>query len=57
MTVSLFQLFPGNTDYYTVKTNILDSPVDARFIRFIPTKYYILKVLRVEVYGLKKLGQ
>ncbi|XP_031572244.1 lactadherin-like [Actinia tenebrosa] len=51
------KLFHGNTDENAVKTNVLDSPVDARFIRFIPTKYKVWKALRVEVYGRKKLGQ
>ncbi|XP_031554823.1 coagulation factor V-like [Actinia tenebrosa] len=48
------KLFPGNTESKTVVKNALDYPVLARFIRFIPTRYWKWKVLRVEVYGLKK---
>ncbi|KAK3744972.1 hypothetical protein QZH41_008497, partial [Actinostola sp. cb2023] len=46
------KLFPGNTDKHTIVKNILDIPVQAKLIRFIPTKYHNRKAVRVEVYGL-----
>ena len=51
----LFQLFTGNKDNDGVVKNTLDDTRTlGRFIRFIPTKYYNFKALRVEVYGYRK---
>jgi hypothetical protein len=46
-----FQLFTGNTDRNTVVKNVLNPPIRAKLIRFIPTTYHNWKVLRVEAYG------
>ncbi|KAI8490368.1 hypothetical protein Bbelb_316360 [Branchiostoma belcheri] len=45
------QVFPGNTDRNTPVTNLLDSPTDARYVRFLPQSWYGWMSMRVEVLG------
>ncbi|XP_078696172.1 uncharacterized protein LOC144924635 isoform X2 [Branchiostoma floridae x Branchiostoma belcheri] len=43
--------FPGNTDRNTPVTNLLDSPIDARYVRFLPQSWKTHMSMRVEVLG------
>ncbi|KAI8487880.1 hypothetical protein Bbelb_343280 [Branchiostoma belcheri] len=45
------EVFPGNTDRNTPVTNLLDSPTDARFVRFLPQTWHLHMSMRVEVLG------
>ncbi|CAH1255660.1 MFGE8 [Branchiostoma lanceolatum] len=45
------QVFPGNTDRNTPVTNLLDDPVDARYVRFLPQSWYGWMSMRVEILG------
>ncbi|XP_078682391.1 P-selectin-like [Branchiostoma floridae x Branchiostoma belcheri] len=45
------EVFPGNTDRNTPVTNLLDSPTDARYVRFLPQSYHGWMSMRVEVLG------
>ncbi|XP_078667426.1 zonadhesin-like [Branchiostoma floridae x Branchiostoma belcheri] len=45
------KVFLGNTDNKTPVTNLLDSPVDARYVRFYPQTWNDLNVMRVEILG------
>jgi len=49
-------MFEGNKDRDTENKNVLDIPVLARYIRFIPTDFNSYKGLRVEVYGFDAKG-
>eukprot|EP00058_Branchiostoma_floridae_P006901 XP_002592389.1 hypothetical protein BRAFLDRAFT_67254 [Branchiostoma floridae] len=44
-------VFPGNCDRNTSVTNLLDNPVDARFVRFAIQSWYGAIAMRVEVVG------
>ncbi|XP_078666819.1 lactadherin-like [Branchiostoma floridae x Branchiostoma belcheri] len=50
------RVFPGNTDRNTPVTNLLDSPIDARFVRFLPQTYNSWMSMRVEVLGCSSNG-
>ncbi|KAI8516785.1 hypothetical protein Bbelb_053660 [Branchiostoma belcheri] len=43
--------FPGNTDRNTPVTNLLDSPIGARYVRFLPQTWKTHMSMRVEVLG------
>ncbi|KAI8502469.1 hypothetical protein Bbelb_200570 [Branchiostoma belcheri] len=45
------EVFPGNTDRNTPVTNLLDSPTDARYVRFLPQSWHRHISMRVEVLG------
>ncbi|KAI8498233.1 hypothetical protein Bbelb_241770 [Branchiostoma belcheri] len=45
------EVFPGNTDSNTPVTNLLDSPTDARYVRFLPQSWHGHMSMRVEVLG------
>ncbi|XP_078697438.1 uncharacterized protein LOC144925334 [Branchiostoma floridae x Branchiostoma belcheri] len=45
------KVFQGNTDRNTPVTNLLDSPTDARYVRFLPQSWYRWMSMRVEVLG------
>ncbi|XP_019614562.1 PREDICTED: LOW QUALITY PROTEIN: uncharacterized protein LOC109462448 [Branchiostoma belcheri] len=45
------QVFTGNTDNHTPVTNILDTPVDARYVRFYPQSWNDKIAMRVEILG------
>ncbi|XP_019634978.1 PREDICTED: lactadherin-like [Branchiostoma belcheri] len=45
------EVFPGNTDRNTPVTNLLDSPTDARYVRFLPQTWHNWMSMRVEVLG------
>ncbi|XP_078684919.1 lactadherin-like [Branchiostoma floridae x Branchiostoma belcheri] len=45
------EVFPGNTDRNTPVTNLLDSPTDARYVRFLPQSWHGWMSMRVEVLG------
>ncbi|XP_019623436.1 PREDICTED: lactadherin-like [Branchiostoma belcheri] len=45
------EVFPGNSNRYTPVTNLLDSPTDARYVRFLPQSWYGHMSMRVEVLG------
>ncbi|XP_078665994.1 lactadherin-like [Branchiostoma floridae x Branchiostoma belcheri] len=45
------EVFPGNTDRNTPVTNLLDSPTDARYVRFLPQSWDDWMSMRVEVLG------
>ncbi|XP_019619435.1 PREDICTED: uncharacterized protein LOC109466209 [Branchiostoma belcheri] len=45
------QVFAANTDTETHVTNLLDNPVDARYIRFYPQSWHIRIAMRVEILG------
>ncbi|KAI8495091.1 hypothetical protein Bbelb_270770 [Branchiostoma belcheri] len=45
------EVFPGNTDRNTPVTNLLDSPTDARYVRFLPQSWHGHISMRVEVLG------
>ncbi|XP_066294608.1 uncharacterized protein [Branchiostoma lanceolatum] len=44
-------VFPGNTDDITPVTNLLDNPVDARYVRFVVQKWHTTIAMRAEVLG------
>ena len=46
-----FQIFPGNTDMNTPVTNLLDNPVETRYVRFVVHSFFRHIVMRVEVLG------
>ncbi|XP_078697599.1 lactadherin-like [Branchiostoma floridae x Branchiostoma belcheri] len=45
------EVFQGNTDRNTPVTNLLDSPTDARYVRFLPQSWHGHMSMRVEVLG------
>ena len=45
------QVFNGNTDPYTVATNILVKPVYTRYVRVYPVSWNDALVLKLELYG------
>ncbi|KAI8514743.1 hypothetical protein Bbelb_073340 [Branchiostoma belcheri] len=45
------EVFPGNTDRNTPVTNLLDSPTNARYVRFLPQSWHGWMGMRVEVLG------
>ncbi|KAI8516814.1 hypothetical protein Bbelb_053950, partial [Branchiostoma belcheri] len=45
------KVFPGNTDRNTPVTNLLDRPIDARYVRFLPQSWHGYIRMRVEVLG------
>ncbi|XP_078696106.1 putative carboxypeptidase X1 [Branchiostoma floridae x Branchiostoma belcheri] len=45
------KVFPGNTDRNTPVTNLLDSPIAARYVRFLPQSWHDHMSMRVEVLG------
>ncbi|XP_019624412.1 PREDICTED: lactadherin-like, partial [Branchiostoma belcheri] len=51
------EVFPGNTDRNTPVTNLLDSPTDARYVRFLPQSWHGWMSMRVEVLGCSVNGR
>ena len=49
--VLLTQEFTGNSDRDTVVENVLNLPIEAKFIRFQPTAWHGHISMRVELYG------
>ena len=47
------QVFPGNTDRYTVVYNKIDPPIMARYLRLLPEAYQSRIAMRLEFYGCK----
>ncbi|XP_019616141.1 PREDICTED: hemicentin-1-like [Branchiostoma belcheri] len=45
------QVFAGNTDTKTLVMNLLDDPVDARYVRFYPQTWHNRILMRVEILG------
>ncbi|XP_019626183.1 PREDICTED: uncharacterized protein LOC109471335 [Branchiostoma belcheri] len=45
------KVFTGNTDTNTPVTNLLDNPVDARYVRFYPQSWNEWITMRVEILG------
>ncbi|XP_019636532.1 PREDICTED: uncharacterized protein LOC109479099, partial [Branchiostoma belcheri] len=45
------QVFTGNTDTKNPVTNLLDNPVDARYVRIYPQSWYGYMAMRVEILG------
>ncbi|XP_078603365.1 CUB and sushi domain-containing protein 3-like [Branchiostoma floridae x Branchiostoma japonicum] len=45
------KVFPGNDDRSTTVTNLLDTPVDARYVRFLPQSWHGHMSMRVEILG------
>ncbi|KAI8498132.1 hypothetical protein Bbelb_240760 [Branchiostoma belcheri] len=45
------QVFTGNTDRNTPVTNLLDNPIDARYVRFNPQTWHGHLAMRVEILG------
>eukprot|EP00058_Branchiostoma_floridae_P006894 XP_002592382.1 hypothetical protein BRAFLDRAFT_67243 [Branchiostoma floridae] len=45
------QVFPGNVDMSLPVTNLLDSPVDARYVRFVVLSWNDRIAMRVEIVG------
>ncbi|KAI8500443.1 hypothetical protein Bbelb_220090 [Branchiostoma belcheri] len=45
------KVFPGNTDANTTVTNLLDYPIDARYVRFVVQSWYKWIGMRVEILG------
>eukprot|EP00058_Branchiostoma_floridae_P006890 XP_002592378.1 hypothetical protein BRAFLDRAFT_67239 [Branchiostoma floridae] len=45
------QIFLGNVDMTIPVTNLLDNPVDARYVRFLPQSWYRDIAMRVEIVG------
>ncbi|XP_078660161.1 uncharacterized protein LOC144904888 [Branchiostoma floridae x Branchiostoma belcheri] len=45
------KIFTANTDRKTPVTNLLDNPVDARYVRFYPQSWHIRIAMRVEIIG------
>ena len=46
------QLFIGNSDRNTIKGNVFDPPMKARYVRIYPTAWVNHISLRAEFYGL-----
>ncbi|XP_068684957.1 retinoschisin-like [Montipora foliosa] len=46
--------FTGNSDRDTVVDNVLNSPIEMKFIRFQPTAWHGYISMRVELYGCRK---
>ncbi|XP_035668989.1 uncharacterized protein LOC118411085 [Branchiostoma floridae] len=44
-------VFPGNADVSLPVTNLLDSPVDARYVRFVVQSWHNRIAMRVEIVG------
>ncbi|KAM4699723.1 coagulation factor V [Discoglossus pictus] len=55
-STTLQMLFDGNTDYSTIKENIFDPPIVARYIKIYPTKFYNRPTLRLELLGCELEG-
>ncbi|XP_019637285.1 PREDICTED: lactadherin-like [Branchiostoma belcheri] len=51
------KVFQGNTDRNTPVTNLLDSPTDARYVRFLPQSWYGWMSMRAEVLGCSVNGR
>ncbi|XP_078703844.1 sushi, von Willebrand factor type A, EGF and pentraxin domain-containing protein 1-like [Branchiostoma floridae x Branchiostoma belcheri] len=45
------KVFTGNTNTTTPVTNLLDNPVDARYVRFYPQSWHQRIAMRVEILG------
>eukprot|EP00058_Branchiostoma_floridae_P027369 XP_002612860.1 hypothetical protein BRAFLDRAFT_67190 [Branchiostoma floridae] len=45
------QIFPGNTDMNTPVTNLLDDPVETRYVRFVVVSFQGHILMRVEILG------
>ncbi|XP_066294614.1 lactadherin-like [Branchiostoma lanceolatum] len=45
------QVFAGNVDRNTPVTNLLNNPVDARYVRFLPQTWHHVMAMRVEIVG------
>ncbi|XP_078667407.1 lactadherin-like [Branchiostoma floridae x Branchiostoma belcheri] len=45
------KVFTGNTDTKNPVTNLLDNPVDARYVRIYPQSWYGYMAMRVEILG------
>ncbi|XP_035682889.1 lactadherin-like [Branchiostoma floridae] len=52
----LEMIFPGNVDRSLPVTNLLDNPVDARYVRFLPQSWNHYIALRVEIAGCDTTG-
>eukprot|EP00058_Branchiostoma_floridae_P006892 XP_002592380.1 hypothetical protein BRAFLDRAFT_67241 [Branchiostoma floridae] len=50
------QVFPGNDDGSTPVTNLLDNPVDARYVRFVVQSWGRNIAMRVEIVGCNSVG-
>uniref|UniRef100_A0A8B9SSC2 Coagulation factor V n=1 Tax=Anas platyrhynchos TaxID=8839 RepID=A0A8B9SSC2_ANAPL len=46
-----FQIFEGNSDANSIKENIIDPPIIAKYIRVYPTQAYNRPTLRMELLG------
>ncbi|XP_066270084.1 uncharacterized protein [Branchiostoma lanceolatum] len=44
-------VFPGNVDRYTPVTNLLDNPIDASYVRFLPQTWHGQIAMRAEIVG------
>eukprot|EP00058_Branchiostoma_floridae_P006900 XP_002592388.1 hypothetical protein BRAFLDRAFT_67253 [Branchiostoma floridae] len=51
------QVFPGNADRNTIVTNLLDNPVDARYVRFVVQSWTWHVTMRVEILGCNTICQ
>ncbi|XP_078690683.1 lactadherin-like [Branchiostoma floridae x Branchiostoma belcheri] len=45
------KVFPGNVDRNTPVTNLLDYPIDTRYVRFLPQTWHGWISMRVEILG------
>ncbi|XP_074078065.1 coagulation factor V [Macrotis lagotis] len=48
--------FEGNSDASTVKENLFDSPIVAKYVRISPTQFYNRPTLRIEMLGCEVQG-
>ena len=53
MLFSIFKIFDGNTDQFTVVSHKLANPIICRYVRIHPTDYYGWTSLRADFYGCK----
>ena len=51
LLLTLLQIFIGNTDRNTVVKNDLETPLNTRWLRFLPKSWNNNIAMRVEVYG------
>ncbi|XP_073419907.1 coagulation factor V [Dendrobates tinctorius] len=50
------KLFEGNSDSQSIKENVFDPPIPARYIRVFPTRFHNEPVLRMELLGCEIQG-
>ncbi|KAM9320236.1 coagulation factor V [Gastrophryne carolinensis] len=55
-STALHKLFQGNVDSSTIKENVFEPPIAARYIRIYPTKYNNKPTLRMELLGCEIQG-